>query len=79
MKRMLFLSLVTLLSSTSSIAQSAADILEATGITGGLVVHVGCGDGTLTAALCAGEGYLVQGLDVDVETVAQAHGKVMSV
>ena len=30
-------------------AQSAEEILSATGIQGGLVVHVDCGDGKLTA------------------------------
>ena len=32
---------------------------------GGLVVHLGCGDGKLTAALRTGDAYLVHGLDVD--------------
>ena len=41
---------------------SAAEILKASGVSGGLVVHVGCGDGKLTAALRAGEGWLVHGL-----------------
>jgi hypothetical protein len=31
--------------------QSAEDILEASGIKGGLIVHLGCGDGNLTASL----------------------------
>jgi predicted RNA methylase len=50
-------------------AETAADradaIYAATGVRGGLVVHVGCGTGTLTAALGAGEGTLVVGLDTD--------------
>ena len=33
---------------------SARKILEAAGVQGGLIVHVGCGDGKLTAALRAG-------------------------
>ncbi len=51
---------------------SARQILEATGVEGGLVVHIGCGDGRLTAALRAGDRYLVQGLDVDPAAVAEA-------
>lgn len=43
----------------SALAQApdtqAGRILAATGIQGGLIVHVGCGDGVLTAALGAGE------------------------
>jgi len=50
----------------------AAQILQATGLRGGLIVHVGCGDGKLTAALGAKDGYAVHGLDVSAENVAQA-------
>jgi len=59
-------------------AQPAGDILKATGIRGGLVVHVGCGDGKLTAALRAGDSYLVHGLDTDVEQVAEAREHIRS-
>jgi len=40
----------------------AGQILEQTGVKGGLVVHLGCDDGKLTAALGTGDPYLVQGL-----------------
>jgi outer membrane protein assembly factor BamB len=50
----------------------AKAIIEAAGIQGGLVVHVGCGDGKLTAALHAGDRYLVHGLDTDAAQVAEA-------
>ena len=39
--------------------EEAEQILEAAGVTGGLVVHLGCGDGQLTAALRANEGFVV--------------------
>jgi outer membrane protein assembly factor BamB len=58
--------------------QEAAEILRATGINGGLIVHLGCGDGKLTAALLAGQGYLVQGLDRDAENVAKARTHIQS-
>ncbi len=51
---------------TGPAATLARQILEQTGAKGGLVVHLGCGDGQLTAALRANERYLVQGLDADV-------------
>ena len=54
------------------------EIVEATGVRGGLIVHVGCGDGRLTAALCRGDGYLVQGLDTDAENVIRARKHVQS-
>ncbi|KPK41737.1 MAG: hypothetical protein AMK72_14955 [Planctomycetes bacterium SM23_25] len=59
-------------------ADSAADILKATGIQGGLVVHVGCGDGRLTAALRAGDAYLVHGLDTDAANVEKARKHIQS-
>jgi outer membrane protein assembly factor BamB len=40
--------------------------------TGGLIVHLGCGDGTQTAKLGAGDSCLVHGLDTDAEKVAAA-------
>jgi outer membrane protein assembly factor BamB len=59
-------------------AASVEQILDETGIQGGLVVHVGCGTGKLTAALGAGEAFLVHGLDTDGELVAQARSHVQS-
>ena len=59
-------------------ADQAKSILEATGVTGGLVVHLGCGDARLTAALRAGDAYLVHGLDADADNVAKARAHVRS-
>jgi len=58
--------------------EQARQILAETGIQGGLIVHLGCGDGKLTSALRAGDGYLVQGLDTDQEKVRQARTHVQS-
>ena len=56
--------------------RSARQILDETGVQGGLIVHVGCGDGELTAALRANDGYLVLGLDTDADDVAAARLRV---
>jgi outer membrane protein assembly factor BamB len=64
--------IILLLAVTPTNADEAKDILQATGVKGGLVVHVGCGDGKLTAALRANERYVVHGLDRDAEKVEQA-------
>lgn len=56
----------------------AAAILEAAGVKGGLVVLVGCSDGTLAAGLRAGEGFLVQALDTDGTAVATARKNIQS-
>ena len=58
--------------------ESAKDILEATGIKGGLIVHLGCRNGKLTAALRANDSYLVHGLDADAKNVAKAREHIQS-
>ncbi|MBN1804024.1 MAG: PQQ-binding-like beta-propeller repeat protein [Sedimentisphaerales bacterium] len=52
--------------------KQAEYFLEDSGIKGGLVVHIGCGDGSLTAALCANSSYLVHGLDASAKNVQLA-------
>jgi len=56
----------------------AKEILDATGVEGGLVVHVGCSDGKLTAALRAGDSYLVHGLDANAKNVDKAREHIQS-
>ncbi|MGM0490383.1 MAG: PQQ-binding-like beta-propeller repeat protein [Planctomycetota bacterium] len=55
---------------------TGSELLQASGIRGGLVVHVGCGNGELTAGLRASERYLVHGLDQDSRCVEQARERV---
>jgi len=50
----------------------ANEILAATGVRGGLIVHLGCGDGKLSVALRANGSYVVHGLDADAAKVAKA-------
>ncbi len=68
--------LTTGLRAEESAEATAANILEAAGVTGGLVVHVGCGDGRVTAELHAHPGLLVHGLDRDEQAVAAARAHV---
>jgi len=58
--------------------QEATRILDTAGIRGGLIVHLGCGDGRLTAALHQGSRYLVHGLDTDAEDIARAREHLQS-
>jgi len=58
--------------------QKAKQILKATDIKGGLIVHIGCGDGKLTAALYAGDNYLVHGLQTNEDNLRQAREYVQS-
>jgi len=60
------------------IESQAREILDAARIRGGLIVHIGCGDGKLTAALRAGDGFLVQGLATDTADVEKARAYVRS-
>ncbi len=57
-------------------AQTPRQILEKSGIRGGLVVHLGCGDGMRTAQLRLNERYLVQGLDTHSESVTLARRNI---
>ena len=59
-------------------AEAAAGILSKAGVRGGLVVHVGCGDGKLTAGLCANDRYVVHGLDREAAEVAAARKHIRS-
>lgn len=58
--------------------QEAKEILSTTGVQGGLVIHIGCGDGKLTAALRASERYLVQGLDTNAGNIQKAREYIQS-
>ncbi|MGM0490232.1 MAG: PQQ-binding-like beta-propeller repeat protein [Planctomycetota bacterium] len=79
MMNRLILSVLMLLPITSveSAALTGQDILEATGVRGGLVVHLGCGDGSLTMSLRANDAYVVHGLDTDPENVRKARSRMM--
>ncbi|MBL7219271.1 MAG: PQQ-binding-like beta-propeller repeat protein [Phycisphaerae bacterium] len=57
-------------------AESASQILKTSAVRGGVVVHVGCGDGKLTAALRVNDSYLVQGLDSDPAKVKAARENI---
>jgi len=56
----------------------AQRILNTTGVKGGLIVHLGCGDGSLTAALRTSDRCLVHGLDGDAENVRRAREHIQS-
>lgn len=70
--------LCMMLSRAPVLAESAAELLELAGTKGGLVVHLGCGDGKLTAGLRDGEQYFVHGLDTDAADVAAARSRIMA-
>ena len=63
---------------SSSELEQAQQILDASGVKGGLIVHVNCGDGKLTAALRENDSYLVHGLDADAKNIEQARKHIRS-
>ncbi len=63
---------------SSSEREQAVQILDASGVKGGLIVHIGCGDGRLTAALRANDSYLVHGLDADAKNIEKARKNIRS-
>jgi len=62
----------------NSAEREAKEILDAAGVRGGLIVHVGCGDGKLTAALRVSESYTVHGLEADPAKVAEARSYILT-
>lgn len=57
--------------------ERARQVLEMAGLRGGLVVHLGCGEGALTAALGADARFVVQGLDPDAGRVRRARERFL--
>ncbi len=75
-----FVVTLVIVTAAGSIAkgQSAKEILSQTGVKGGLVVHIGCGDGKLTAALRVNDSFIVHGLDRNPANVAAARKYIQS-
>ena len=70
--------LIPLLLAVQANANQAHEILETTGVRGGLIVHIGCGEGKLTAALRASGRFIVHGLDTDAANVEAARRHIKS-
>jgi len=66
------------ISAAAAAEDPAGRFVESAGIQGGLIVHLGCGDGQLTAALGEDDAYLVHGLDADPADVEKARRHVRS-
>jgi len=57
-------------------ADEARQIASSARFHGGLVIHVGCGDGQLTAALRLADNCVVQGLEADAQRVETARAAI---
>ena len=63
---------------TSTVGSAFAGVVEDSGVKGGLVVHLGCGDGKETARLRINDSYIVHGLDIDAKGVKDARTHIRS-
>ncbi len=73
--RMIFLVLVIGLA--APLSAGVVELARSSGVEGGIIVHVGCGDGLETVKLLLDERYLVHGLDVDEAKVRQARENIL--
>ncbi|MCK5172380.1 MAG: class I SAM-dependent methyltransferase, partial [Planctomycetes bacterium] len=69
---LLIASIVFIMLPSSVQAAWGRDIIAKSGVKGGLVVHIGCGDGRLTGELRANDSFRVYGLDVDAKRIDKA-------
>ncbi len=70
--------LATCLNAGEPASDVAPAILADSGVQGGLIVHVGCKDGRLTAALRKGNACVVHGLDTDPANVQTAREHLLA-
>jgi len=63
---------------TAAPVNVAAEVLQQSGVRGGFVVHLNCGDGQLTAALRATDAYQVHGLDTSAGRIAETRAALQS-
>src|SRR5512133_455296 len=81
MNTKLILAVYLILSAPILCAGRMADIVKNSGIKGGIVVHLGCGDGKETAEMLLKNSYLVYGLDTSADNITKAraylHSKIL--
>ena len=78
MKREQIMAACLMLSVQGLAAGNMADAVRNSGIKGGIVVHLGCGDGKATASLFLYSSYTVHGLDADRASIAKARKHLRS-
>ncbi|MHC4402260.1 MAG: outer membrane protein assembly factor BamB family protein [Planctomycetota bacterium] len=78
MKKSSIIVLAVVVTTGAVTAKEPATALKEAGITGGLVVHLGCGGGEMTAALRTSDAFTVHGLDRDLANVEKARKYIQS-
>ncbi len=72
---------VTAIATASTAAgtkNSGSEIVAPSGVRGGLVVHLGCGEGRMTADLSAGDRFVVHALDRDKGSILAARNATLA-
>ena len=72
------LTVCLILSAAGLCAADMGEVVKGSGIRGGIVVHLGCGDGRETAEMLLNSSYLIHGLDTDGGNVAKARAWLRS-
>ncbi|NOX53101.1 MAG: PQQ-binding-like beta-propeller repeat protein [Planctomycetes bacterium] len=78
MKKLIALLLVLFFAPAAARTETAQELLGQAGVSLGLIVHVGCGSGAMTAELLVNDHCLVQGLDADAENIRKARELALS-
>ncbi|MFV1965361.1 MAG: PQQ-binding-like beta-propeller repeat protein [Pirellulaceae bacterium] len=68
--------LLLLLLATSPLSGDVVEQAKSSGIKGGIIVHLGCGDGRETVGLLLNDRYLVHGLDADDAQLREARRRI---
>jgi outer membrane protein assembly factor BamB len=72
------LCLLVILSAVGSLRAGVVDLAKSSGVKGGLIVHLGCGDGSETAKLLLNDKYQVHGLAADNAKVTAARKNILA-
>jgi outer membrane protein assembly factor BamB len=78
MKKLLIIAILATMPVSMVVAGNAEEIIRKTGIKGGLIVHLGCGNGELTASLKQNDRFFVHGLDTDKNKIEAARKQFLS-
>jgi len=78
MKKLSIVILTVLVATGAAVAKEPATALKEAGVNGGLVVHLGCGGGEVTATLRSSDAITVQGLDREPANVHKARKNIQS-
>ena len=78
MKKLIIYFIFIMLLAVQLFGLTGKQIIEKTGVKGGVIVHLDCNDAKLTLELRVNDRYLVQGLDTDPKDVEKARRNIMA-